>query len=149
MSGEAERYRGWLEEWRHAEQPLAPFHWEIEFPEVFERENPGFDAIMGNPPFLGGRRLSTALGSAYAEAIRTLVLGTKGTVNLLGYFLILFARLTRHEGHFGLIATSSVLEGETRAATLRPMLLGQYSIIWARSKSRGQGRPASTSCSFL
>ena len=37
-SGEAERYRGWLEEWRHAEPPLAPFHWEIEFPEVFDRE---------------------------------------------------------------------------------------------------------------
>ena len=58
VSGEAERYRGWLEEWRHAEPPLAPFHWEIEFPEVFERENPGFDAIVGNPPFLGGTQIS-------------------------------------------------------------------------------------------
>jgi hypothetical protein len=134
VSGEAERYRGWLEAWRHGEKPLAPFHWEIEFPEVFERDNPGFDAIVGNPPFLGGRRLSTAFGGAYAEAIRILVLGTKGTVNLLGYFLVLFARLTRHEGHFGLIATSSVVEGETRATTLRPMLLGQYTIVWARSK---------------
>lgn len=33
------------------------FHWEIEFPEVFrdefgdELENPGFDAIVGNPPY--------------------------------------------------------------------------------------------------
>ena len=34
--------------------PLTPFHWEIEFPEVFARENGGFDAIVGNPPFLGG-----------------------------------------------------------------------------------------------
>ncbi len=31
--------------------PLTPFHWEIEFPEVFARENGGFDAIVGNPPF--------------------------------------------------------------------------------------------------
>jgi hypothetical protein len=29
--------------------PVAPFHWEIEFPEVFERDNSGFDAIAGNP----------------------------------------------------------------------------------------------------
>ena len=36
------------------EHPLRPFHWEIEFPEVFARENGGFDAIVGNPPFLGG-----------------------------------------------------------------------------------------------
>ena len=36
--------------------PLTPFHWEIEFPEVFARENGGFDAIVGNPPFLGGTR---------------------------------------------------------------------------------------------
>ncbi len=33
------------------------FHWEIEFPEVFrdkhgrEKDNPGFDAVIGNPPY--------------------------------------------------------------------------------------------------
>ncbi len=32
------------------------FHWELEFPEVWyergdERENPGFDAVIGNPPY--------------------------------------------------------------------------------------------------
>ena len=32
---------------------LSPFHWEVEFPEVFERGNPGFDAVVGNPPFAG------------------------------------------------------------------------------------------------
>jgi hypothetical protein len=38
---------------RMDEHPLSPFHWPIEFPEVFSRENPGFDAIVGNPPFAG------------------------------------------------------------------------------------------------
>jgi hypothetical protein len=37
--------------------PLTPFHWEIEFPEVFARENGGFDAIVGNPPFARGNTL--------------------------------------------------------------------------------------------
>ncbi len=27
------------------------FHWEIEFPDVFMRDQPGFDAIVGNPPW--------------------------------------------------------------------------------------------------
>src|SRR5205085_1998012 len=36
---------------------LRPFHWELEYPEVFE-ERKGFDAIVGNPPFIGGHRIS-------------------------------------------------------------------------------------------
>ena len=38
--------------------PIQPFHWEIEFPEVFVRENGGFDVMVGNPPFMGGTRIS-------------------------------------------------------------------------------------------
>ena len=38
--------------------PLVPFYWEIEFPEVFDRENPGFDVIVGNPPFAGKKHRS-------------------------------------------------------------------------------------------
>lgn len=40
---------------KQGEHPLAPFHREIEFPEVFARENGGFDAIVGNPPSWAGR----------------------------------------------------------------------------------------------
>ncbi len=47
------QYRPTLEELREGSPPLVPFHWEIEFPEVFDREQPGFDAIIGNPPFAG------------------------------------------------------------------------------------------------
>ena len=39
-----------------------PFHWALEFPEV--RERGGFDAIVGNPPFQGGQKITGALGSA-------------------------------------------------------------------------------------
>lgn len=30
---------------------IEPFHWTIEFPEVWNRHNPGFDAFVGNPPW--------------------------------------------------------------------------------------------------
>ena len=36
---------------------LHPFHWELEFPEVFAGEAPGFDAFVGNPPFAGKNTL--------------------------------------------------------------------------------------------
>ncbi len=28
------------------------FHWEIEFPDVFYGDNPGFDCVIGNPPYV-------------------------------------------------------------------------------------------------
>ena len=40
-----------------------PFHWQIEFPEVFQKG--GFDGFVGNPPFLGGRRIRSRLGDNY------------------------------------------------------------------------------------
>jgi len=41
------------------------FHWELEFPEIFyigekKKENPGFDAMVGNPPYIGTREMSAA-----------------------------------------------------------------------------------------
>ena len=40
---------------RTGAHPIPPFHWEIEYPEVFSRANGGFDSFVGNPPFLGGK----------------------------------------------------------------------------------------------
>ena len=51
------------------------FHWELEFPEVFyegyrEQENPGFDAVVGNPPYFNVDSLSAGdlnyLGNNYS-----------------------------------------------------------------------------------
>jgi len=36
---------------RRVAQEQRFFHWELEFPEVFLRERPGFDAMLGNPPW--------------------------------------------------------------------------------------------------
>ena len=39
------------------EHSFAPFHWEIEFPEVFRKNQLGFDVIVGNPPFAGRKNI--------------------------------------------------------------------------------------------
>ena len=59
--------------WLATDQPddgfdRVPLHWPLVFPEVFDSSRPGgpgFDAVIGNPPFLGGLKLKTALGQAY------------------------------------------------------------------------------------
>ncbi len=48
--------------------PRRPFHWPLEFPEVFV-ERGGFDAIIGNPPFMGGKKITGALGNAIIAII--------------------------------------------------------------------------------
>ena len=41
-----------------------PFHWPLEFPEVFvgKGDDAGFAAMVGNPPFQGGQKITGALG---------------------------------------------------------------------------------------
>ena len=51
--GDRTQLEVWVDELRTGERAVVPLHWEIEFPEVFGRENPGFDAMVGNPPFAG------------------------------------------------------------------------------------------------
>ena len=53
------------------EAHVPAFHWELEFPEVFTRSNSGFDAFIGNPPFLGGNQISTNFGMPYFAWLST------------------------------------------------------------------------------
>ncbi len=41
----------WLKKAKKAFADIMPFHFPIAFPEVFKRDNPGFDVIIGNPPW--------------------------------------------------------------------------------------------------
>jgi hypothetical protein len=70
-----------------AEHGWRPFHWEIEFPEVFAGENPGYDVIVGNPPFLGGRRMTSELGGTYKLVAKGSVRSEKSKCGPLRPFL--------------------------------------------------------------
>jgi hypothetical protein len=97
---------------------ITPFHWEIEFPEVFERANPGFDCIVGNPPFLGGNQISTRFGMAYFGWLAETYDGCGGICDLVAYFFRRSFMLLRIGGTQGLIATKTIAEGETREGGL-------------------------------
>ena len=129
----ADQFRGELDERRRDDPPLAPFHWELEFPEVFEREpsagsargnpsqekSPGFDAIIGNPPFLGGKRISTNLGDGYRDWLATMHAESSSNADLVAHFFRRAFNLVRQRGAFGLIATNTIAQGDTRASGLR------------------------------
>jgi len=98
-----------------------PFHWILAFPEVF-LEKGGFDAIVGNPPFLGGQKISTFFGEQYRNfLLNNYVLeanNKKGSSDIVAYFFLRAFNMLRTKGMFGLIATNSIAEGATRETSL-------------------------------
>jgi hypothetical protein len=101
--------------------PREPLHWPLVFPEVFE--NGGFDAIIGNPPFLGGKKISGALGSAYRDQlVDGIGRGVKGHADLIAYFTLRAHALLNSLGQAGLIATNSLAQGDTREVGLDQLL---------------------------
>ena len=98
---------------------VVTFHWEIEFPEVFTRSDGGFDAFVGNPPFLGGKRISTVYGDPYRDWLAHLHQEANSNADLVAHFFRRAFTLLRSQGCFGLIATNTIAQGDTRSAGLR------------------------------
>ena len=117
----------WAQKSLRADLPASmprrhPFHWPLEFPEVFRRTNSGFDALVGNPPFLGGRRISTVMGPAYNSYLAKLHTGTSKNADLVSHFFRRAFELLRYDGQFGLLATNTIAEGDTRQGGLEWLL---------------------------
>lgn len=98
------------------------FHWPLEFPEVFAREQSGFDAVVGNPPYYAGAWLSSLVGATYRSFlvmhIANGVTGLRGTADLCTYFILNIQRLVRLKGVFGLVVSSTVKEGDSKQVGL-------------------------------
>ena len=142
LSDRADRYRGEIEAWRTADPPLAPFHWEIEFPEVFERENPGFDAVVGNPPFAGHVTVVNANVRGYTDWLRSIHAESAGKCDVVAHFFRRAFTLIRDSGTFGLIATNTIAQGDTRATGLRFICEHGGEIYRARRRVKWPGLAA-------
>ena len=116
---EAIRYLPWLEEQRRGDPPLAPFHWEVEFPEVFDRDNPGFDAFVGNPPFAGKNAVSAGNVTGYPDWLKAMHHESHGNADLVAHFYRRAFDLVRDGGALGLISTNTIAQGDTRSSGLR------------------------------
>lgn len=95
------------------------FHWFIEFPEVFDEG--GFDCDLGNPPFLGDRRLKEVYGEEFLEWIRYNF--TEGaTVDLVVYFFLRINSILKAKGFQSLISTNTVAQGKAREFGLEKLI---------------------------
>jgi very-short-patch-repair endonuclease len=156
------------------QKPRKPFHWLLEFPEVFLAGNPplppapsptggerepeqslssslapfsrsgrgvggeglsGFDAIVGNPPFQGGQKITGAVGTDYRNfLVEYLANGQRGSADLCAYFFLQADRITNSTGSYGLVATNTIAQGDTREVGLDQ--IAQKNVIYRAVPSR-------------
>jgi hypothetical protein len=109
-----------------------PFHWPLQFPEVFGYQRGGFDAFIGNPPFLGGQKITGAMGTAFREfLVETIAGGMRGSADFVSYFFLRTYSLLSDRGLFGLIAVNTIAEGDTRDVGLGQLLKAGGQIVAA------------------
>lgn len=108
---------------------LPTFHWMLEFPEVFYLERPDplapeetgvawMDAFIGNPPFAGKNGIAEAGGPQYVDWLKQLHEGAHGNSDLSAHFYRRADSLLGPHGTFGLIATNTIGQGDTRTTAL-------------------------------
>jgi hypothetical protein len=102
-------------------------HWPLAFPEVFLADGrAGFDAMVANPPFLGGKRISGATGSSYREHLVLAIAGGQtGNADLAAYFIRRMAQVTHS---IGSLATNTISQGDTREVGLDVLLANDWTI---------------------
>ena len=112
------------------------FHWEIEFPEVFrdkhgrEKDNPGFDAVVGNPPYANAWGM-TNVDPQDRSAVQKLcyISGLlKGHWDLYAAFIIRSLELLCKRGYHAFIVPDA-LAREKYADRLRKFLLKNTQLL--------------------
>jgi len=124
--------------------PRQPLHWPLAFPEILaDTPDPGFDAIIGNPPFSGGHRISNKFGDDYLRWLQHwLGAGVKGGADIVAYFLLRANALLNRRGQLGLIAINTIVEGGTLRVGLLPACERDLTIRRARASHKWPTRSA-------
>jgi hypothetical protein len=139
-TGWQERLKPAVAALRGGTSPVVPFHWPLEFPEVFDCEKPGFDAIVGNPPFADKNTATAVNADHYLDWLQTSHAGAHGNSDIVAHFFRRAYALLRDGGCLGMLATNTIRQGDTRTTGLRPIREagGTIYTAWRRYKWPGE-----------
>ena len=128
-----------LERLREGEKGIQPLHWQLAFPDVFGRSEPGFDVFVGNPPFAGNNTLIQSYPEGILEWFKQLHPESGGQCDLVAHFFRRCFQLLRPGGALGLIATNTIAQGDTRSSGLRWICMNDGTIYAARKRYKWPG----------
>ncbi|HTR27411.1 MAG TPA: DNA methyltransferase [Terriglobales bacterium] len=136
-----------LEALRRGPKGVTPFHWELEFPEVFTTDATGsvvggFDVVVGNPPFAGKNTIVAAHASSYIDWLQTIHPQSHGNSDLVAHFFRKAFTLIASSRCLGLIATNTICQGDTRSTGLRWICTQNGTIYRARRRLKWPGEAA-------
>jgi type I restriction-modification system DNA methylase subunit len=102
-------------------------------------EWPEVDAIVGNPPFLGGLKIRSELGADYLERLQASFPAVNGRADFCSFWFRRAHDRLRPDGRAGLVATNSIRDGNTREATTEYISLNGGTITNAVSSQPWPG----------
>lgn len=94
--------------------------------------SPGFDVVLGNPPFMGGLKISGTFGPRYRYWVEYSFAPFGGTADLCAAFYRRAFNLLKPGGRLGMVATNSIGQGDTRESGLAVILREGGTITFAR-----------------
>jgi Alw26I/Eco31I/Esp3I family type II restriction m6 adenine DNA methyltransferase len=114
------------------------FHWELEFPDVFrdeqgrEKDNAGFDAIIGNPPYdiISEKEQGKPVKQEknYFKTNTVYTPAVYGKLNLYRLFILLSIKLLRKRGIHSFICPMSLL-ADKQAKKIRDFILSNFRVL--------------------
>ncbi|MCG2735727.1 MAG: Eco57I restriction-modification methylase domain-containing protein [Candidatus Methanoperedenaceae archaeon] len=106
--------RDWFVKASQIAQVKSFFHWELEFPELFfeggaPKENPGWDAVVGNPPYINAISLNKSLSEYEKPFWKQFFKSASGAYDLYILFIELGIKLTCKQRLLSLITPNKFL----------------------------------------
>ncbi|MGL6099560.1 MAG: Eco57I restriction-modification methylase domain-containing protein, partial [Fusobacteriaceae bacterium] len=132
-----------FKEWAELAKANQFFHWELEFPEVFNGNNKGFDCIIGNPPY--GAKLNLILKQFFikkyksAQNFETEFWKTKGSLDTYSLFVDSTVHLLNKKSKFGYIVPMAIMSGDS-VSSLHEVLFKKINILKISSYSSRPSR---------
>jgi hypothetical protein len=99
----------------------------------------GFDVVIGNPPFVGGLKISELYGDRVRYLLNNCFTDVKGKADLCSLMFRRGFDLLAPQGQLGMVATNAISQGETRETGLAHIVQHGGHITWARRYTKWPG----------